>query len=246
MRRILAAIVIAMGSGLFSSAHAGEKPLVLLFERDPWLMVVGSDSPVFVLYESGAVIYRDEKEGEQGGYKAVQLENGSVENFMRNQLEPLKELKDDYTLTNWTDQTTQEFFFSENEKSRKIFVYGSLKNEDVREKAPEPLLTLYDSLASFKREDVENWTPEYYEVMIWPYEYAPDESAIWPEKWPDINSGSTQKRRDSYSIYLPFEEREALIDFMGTIKEKGAVLMNDKKWALSVRTPFPHELPPDL
>ena len=245
MARIIAIVAVLCG-GLFSSAHAGEKPFVLLFERDPWLMVAGSDSPVFALYESGAVIYRDEKEGEQGGYKTVQLENSSVENFVRNQLESLKELKDDYTLTNWTDQTTQEFFFSENGKSRKIYVYGSLKDEDVREKAPESLVILYDSLTSFKHEGAENWTPEFFEVMIWPYEYAPDQSAIWPEKWPDINSGSTQKRRDAYSLYLPFEEREALIDFMGTIQEKGAVLMNDKKWAISVRTPFPHELPPDL
>jgi len=245
MARIIA-IAIVLCSGLFSIAYAGEKPLILIFERNPWLMVVGSDSPVFVLYESGTVIYWDQKEGGQGTYKTVRLENSSVQDLVLNQFESLKKLKDDYTLSSWTDQPTQEFFLFENGKSRKISVYGSLRAEDIREKAPEPLVNLYDSLASFRHEAAEKWTPEYFEVMIWPYKYAPDESAIWPEVWPDINSGSTRKRRDAYSIYLPFEEREALNEFLDTKKEKGAVLMNGKKWALPVRIPFPHELPPGL
>ncbi len=46
-----------------------------------------------------------------------------------------------------------------------------------------------------------------------------------------------------HHVFLSVLQRQQI---MGTIQEKGAVLMNDKKWAISVRTPFPHELPPDL
>ena len=45
--------------------------------------------------------------------------------------------------------------------------------------------------------------------------------------------------------HIVFEERGALNNFLGTLNEKGTVFMNDKKWAVSVRTPFPHELPPE-
>lgn len=246
MTRIIA-IAIMISGVLFSFAYAAEKPRVLLFERNPWLMVIGSDSPIFVLYESGTVIYWDEKEGWQGAYKTVHLENSSVQDLVKNQSESLKELKDNYDVFVSLDEPAQDLYFFEDGKSRTIHVNGSLKDKESRKNAPEALLNVYDNLTSFDHEDAEIWTPEYIEVMIWPYERAPDESIMWPEKWPDINSTSTRKRRrDAYSIYLPFEEREALNDFLRTKKEKGAVLMNNRKWTISLRTPFPHELPPDL
>jgi len=34
------------------------KPIVVLIETDPWLMVIGSDVPTFALYESGQIIYK--------------------------------------------------------------------------------------------------------------------------------------------------------------------------------------------
>src|SRR3954454_8480988 len=33
------------------------KPQVAFYSTNPWLMVVGSDSPRFVLYEDGSIIY---------------------------------------------------------------------------------------------------------------------------------------------------------------------------------------------
>jgi hypothetical protein len=78
--------------------------------------------------------------------------------------------------------------------------------------------------------------------MIWAYDYAPEKSIVWPEKWPDINSNSTRKRGDSYSIYLPYSEKGNYKEFIATRSEKGAVEINGKKWAVSTRIPFPHEI----
>jgi hypothetical protein len=97
-------------------------------------------------------------------------------------------------------------------------------------------------LADFDRTDAESWTPDYLEVMIWPYEYAPDESIEWPADWPNIDSPSTTRRGDSHSLYVPYSEQARLFDFLKSRKAKGAVLINDRKWSAAVRTPLPHEI----
>ncbi|WP_437918722.1 hypothetical protein [Sphingobacterium sp. LRF_L2] len=34
------------------------QPIITLIETAPWLMVIGSDVPTFVLYENGQIIYK--------------------------------------------------------------------------------------------------------------------------------------------------------------------------------------------
>ena len=46
---------------------------------------------------------------------------------------------------------------------------------------------------------------------------------------------------DSYSIFMPGKELPKLLDFLKTRKEKGAVEIDGKKWAVSFRYTFPSE-----
>ena len=89
----------------------------------------------------------------------------------------------------------------------------------------------------------EAWMPEFTEVMFWPYEYAPEESIVWPATWPDLKADTTKKRGegDSYSVFLPSARYSELRKFIATRKEKGAVLINGKKMSISYRLPFPGE-----
>ena len=133
--------------------------------------------------------------------------------------------------------------FKAGDTTHKIGVYGNLrKQKEVREKAPSELLTLFDYYTGYNNSNATDWEPTHIEVMIWPYDYAPEKSIIWPSDWPDINSSSTRKRGDSYSIYLPFEHYDKLKRFIATRNEKGAVEINGEKWAISTRSPFPHEI----
>ena len=79
------------------------------------------------------------------------------------------------------------------------------------------------------------------EVIIWGYDYAPDESIYWPKDRPGLESPSTLKRRDAYSIFIPGKELPKLREFLKTRKEKGAVEIGGKKWAVSIRYTFPNE-----
>ena len=52
-------------------------PLIVLIERDPWLMVIGSDSPSFALYDDGTLIYLKTFESGKKEYFYVSLDNDS-------------------------------------------------------------------------------------------------------------------------------------------------------------------------
>lgn len=221
---------------------AQEEPELLLFERNPWLMIIGSDSPVFAHYSSGITIYWDESE-DKGLYKIVKLETKEKKDLLR-KLKSLHGLKKNYSTTDWSDQTTAELHFKKEEEMKVISVYGPIKESaKARKKAPNEFLIIFDYLVSFKHPEATKWAPKFFEVMVWPYEYAPDKSIVWPSSWPDTKSESTKTRGDSFSIFLPYVQKDEFFRFIKTRNKRGAVLINGKKWAVAARIPFPHEIP---
>lgn len=110
-------------------------------------------------------------------------------------------------------------------------------------RTPEEFLALWNFLEDSDWNPSEPWEPSHLEVMLWPYEYAPDDSIIWPAEWPDLEDVTTiERREDFYSVYLPARFEVEFLNFINTRKQKGAVLINGRKMTVSVRTPFPHEL----
>ena len=70
--------------------------------------------------------------------------------------------------------------------------------------------------------------------MIRPYEYAPDASIYLGEKIGQRWTRSVSKRGSSYSIFLDGSALPELRKFLQTRKDKGAVEIGGKKWAVSV------------
>ncbi|MCH8201962.1 MAG: hypothetical protein IH996_02530 [Proteobacteria bacterium] len=109
-----------------------------------------------------------------------------------------------------------------------------------------PTPTEFTELIRFLRDtdwgQAQDWQPAYLEVMVWPYEYAPEQSIVWHKEWPDLDSETTfQRGEGSFTICLPIRFEEQFLDFLGGRKTKGAVLINGKKMAISYRIPFPNE-----
>jgi hypothetical protein len=214
------------------SAKKVINPVVVFIETDPWLMVIGSDSPSFAMYENGQIIYRSEN-----GYKTVMA---STE--QQNQILSVMQFGTTtrtYTASNSTDQPTNLFLLRQENALIKTSVYGALKRKEVRANLPAPIVAAYDKLSGFSDPAATDWLPENIEVMIWPYEYAPEASIHWPSEWPGIDAESTIKRGDSYSIFLPSAQFEEFKSFLRTGNRKGAVEIAGKKWAVSWRLPFP-------
>lgn len=208
-------------------------PLVVLLASDPWAMVIGSDSPKFALYDDGVAIYRTES-----GYRTVKLREDEIAAFQKElRIDDLACLAGDYEASESTDQPTESIFVGKGGKFAKISVYG----EPGGPKVPTEIVSAFEKLTTFHRADAKAWLPAKIEVMIWPYEYAPDASIFWPSKWPGFDSIEAVKRGDSYSIFIPASDYQELIEFLNKRKEKGAVQIGGKKWAADVRLPFPAE-----
>lgn len=247
MRIVVCAIISFIGS--FSTcAISAERLNIIMFERDPWLMVIGSDSPIFVKYSSGLTIFQKKHGSEKAEYFSVNLNNNETTALLA-KMASLNKLEKHYSLSNYSDQPTVELHYFNEEYVKqtgaliKRTIYGRLSAESKdREKAPPEFTEIYEYLTNYTHKKALPWSPAYLEVMVWPYEYAPDESINWPSNWPDTKSESTIQRGESFSIFLPYSEKEKFIKFIQTRKEKGAVLINGRKWAVSTRIPFPHEI----
>lgn len=228
---------------------AEPRPIAGLLTIDPWSMVVGSDTPQFALYEDGQVIFLEEKEGGEHVHMTAHLTEAELTDVKAKLLsfvdEPIP--KKINLRPGWTDQPQTHLFFDFDGHKVTTSVYGlgtsgvigEAGGETKPDTPPAGLMALHQYMSEFQLARAQRWIPEQLEVMLWDYSYAPDTSIQWPSHWPGLNHPTTRKRGDTYSIFLPGEQEEALIAFLATRKEKGAVALAGKKWAMSYRRVFP-------
>jgi hypothetical protein len=231
-----------------TDSATGIIPIALLYEINPWAMVLGSDSPSFALYEDGLVIFIRPAGGEGGPEYAFVKLNEQERNALVASL-PTKqffELEPRYETTLATDQPTTVINLRDEGRLKRVVVYGGLKrtDNDRKEGAPAAFIEIYEKLKGFRPARAARWMPEKVEVMIWPFENAGG-ALPWPKNWPDTKHPETRKRGTSddqinYSIYLTPAQYEAL---KKSVKDKSAdaLLINGRKWAFSFRFPFPGE-----
>jgi hypothetical protein len=237
--------------------HGAEsKPLLVILEENPWLMVIGSDSPTFALYDDGTVLYLRDKPTPKEPFHTRKVADAKQKAEALLSFDASK-MKSRYDLSAWTDQVTTVIWTP----TKKITIYGGWRkahatstDSDLRLKAmAEREKNMWESLPSEIREallrvDRERaivgtaWLPTKIEVMFWPYEYAPEESIVWPKEWPGLAATDSRKRgEDSFSVFLPTEKLSELRTFLKKGKPRGAVLIDGKKMAESHRLPFPGE-----
>jgi hypothetical protein len=241
IRRIFLAALCALFLPATAPARdsAESKPLIVLLEANPWLMAIGSDSPSFALYDDGTAIYATDT-----GYKSIKLDATERDALIASvKPEVLAKLAGHYDIAEGvSDQRTNYFFVYGSGAPKVISVYGPLGNKGARAQLLAPIPAAYDVLHSFRHPNARDWLPDKIEVMIWPYEHSIDASIEWPGNWPGLKDPTTVKRgTEGYSLYLPSAEYPALIAFLKTQKERGAILIAGHKWSASIRFPFPQE-----
>jgi hypothetical protein len=235
----------------------GPKPIAVLIQTDPWLDVIGSDTPMVAVYDDGRVIYLRNEKGKPHSYYHVQLSSDALAKVVKtlSTFGDYAKVKRYYNLVpNVTDRPETWIYLALKGKEFVTGVYGlsvppnpdiprpgTLKGEGRPDELPKAVKDLHAYLTSLDFADAKPWEPQYVEAMIRKYEYAPDKSILWPKNWPGLDSPSTLKRRDQYSIFLPGKELPKLRDFLKTCNEKGAVEIGGKKWAVSYRFTFPSE-----
>ncbi len=218
--------------------HEAAQPILVLVNTDPWAMVMGADSPRFALYEDGLVIFQS-----GDGYKQARLDPAQIKALLHSvDVGALACVTGRYQAADMTDQPTSNIFLGRGGALTTISVYGSPSGGREGGRVPTPIVAAYERLIAFNPADAKPWMPEKVEVMVWPYDHASEPSIIWPAKWPGLDApGTVRMGPDGYSIFLPTEDLQALIAFLNTRHQKGAVEIGGKKWSVDFRFPFPGE-----
>ncbi len=68
----------AFAQALDFDPFKGPKPIAVLIQTDPWLMVIGSDTPLVAIYDDGQVLYLRRKKDEPPSLLHVQLGPGAL------------------------------------------------------------------------------------------------------------------------------------------------------------------------
>ncbi|MGB7622141.1 MAG: hypothetical protein WBN92_07300 [Terriglobia bacterium] len=260
MKKILPVVIVALlvnvAWSLDFDPFQGPKPIAILIQTDPWRMVIDSDTPMTAIYDDGRVVYLKREKTDGSSYVSKRLtteELGAVELKLAS-FGDFSKLKRGYNLApNVTDQPETKIYLNLGNKEFVTTVYGlkmsptelpthpDFRGEPKPDELPVPIRQVHEYLRTLDYKDSTPWESPYVEVIIWAYEYAPAQSIQWPKDWPGLRSPNTLKRGGSYSIFLPSKELPRLRDFLKTRKEKGAVEIDGKKWAVSVRFAFPSE-----
>jgi hypothetical protein len=217
-------------------SEGGSLPEVVYIESDPWQSVIGSDSPRFALYDDGLTVYRD-----GDGFRSIRL-NADELLALRVSLRDVHDpkLAGRYNAASATDEPDNNLLLYRN-KPVFLSVYGSLDDPEATSRLPVLVRNAILNVRNFHHDESVDWLPDQLEVMIWPYEYAPEPSIAWKSEWPSLSDPSTVRRGDSYSLYLPSSELDELRTFLASRNSRGAILIDGRKWAASFRIPFPAE-----
>ena len=123
----------------------------------------------------------------------------------------------------------------------KLPAYTTFPSDREGDRLPASVSELYDYLTQLDFPGATRWEPERVEVMVWDYSYAPEESISWPSEWPGLDAPSTVRRGDSYSVFLPGTELPRLRELLRARRQRGAVEIDGRNWAVAIRYPFPGE-----
>jgi hypothetical protein len=246
MKEVLCIVALLLYAAV--SAHGQQldpiygQPSIVLIESNPWLMVIGSDTPTFVLYEKGQVIYKRRTAESITTYE-VKLTPEERQKLI-NALEitdAFYKLPKHISASGWTDQPTNILFVNI-EKPKQVSVYGNLRGklQEGETAPPKEFLTIYNQLINFRQNGEQPWAPKVMEVMFWDYSYAPNKKP-WPKGLPDLNTATSRESANGmYSVFLDRSQFEEYKKFSASLGEKTAVEINGKKMTMSARYPFPN------
>jgi hypothetical protein len=232
------------GKGIETFVEDERRAVVLLYEHNPWAMVVGSDSPTFALYDDGLLIFTRTNQEGRPEYASLTLSEKERDEFLASlPVKQFNELLHEYELDMRTDQPTTVLSVGDRTGLKSVRVYGNLARSMTTDD-PQAFVQIYRKLKSFNDARAARWMPEKIELMLWPYDTA-GTALSWPKNWPDTAHPTTKKRATdataiNYSIYLTPAQYESRKKQVASVSAD-ALLINKRKWAFSFRFPFPNE-----
>lgn len=230
-------------------------PLLVLVERNPWLMVVGSDAPTLAVYADGTLIRTVPVVDGPPFLEAGQLSDEDLDTYRAVAAsEALWGLASWHECSDWTDQPTNELVLWRGAERHRIAVYGSLRPpasdadeetrttvDSERARTPAPFLAAFDALVSLRTSGATEWLPRQLEVLVWPYDNSQMVPVPWPGGWPGLDTSVPANGADLRAIMIPSTELPRLRGLLATLGGRQGVRLAERTWTLAWRVPFPGE-----
>ncbi len=229
------------------STIPNRQPIILLQEttrgghegREHTVWKLGSINPTFVLYNDGLVIFKKDKN--QFELFSVELTPDKLSALLEELAigEEFLQLEDSYYTNNQFHQPLYIIKYWQDEKPKRVMVAGPIRDsEEDRDKAPKAFLEIFDKVMLFARTDAHLWKPEKVEIRVSPYTDSEGQPVPWPRGWPDLKHKTTKDRRnffghEAYHMYIAGENKDELEQILSGLKEKQAVLINERQWYIS-------------
>lgn len=222
-------------------------PILVVFERNPWLMSVGSDFPSVVVYEDGRMLFA-EGEGHQAKVKTGQVD-ARVAVTLRDQLvaRGFTKAAAGTTCSDATDQVIVEILLRTGASWKMASAYGIRRDGRCNAIPPKAFVDAYAALQRLRPIGAKAFEPEEIEVMIWGFEYAKGVPVPWPA---DVPAPPTNVVPEEYGPYSPKSynhvisarfrpQIDKLIRMMNSSSPARAMLLNGHKWTVVPRWLWP-------
>jgi hypothetical protein len=240
--------------------YKGPKPLVVFLQTDPWELVIGTETPVVVFYDDHDLIFV-KRTPKAASYHHKRLSEAEAKDFLKHvsPVYEVKELKRSYDLApNTTDMPEARFLFHKDGgdlttevrglmlPKTSLPAYTRFPSKTQPDKPPAELFAIHKFLATIDYKGSVPWTPEYVEVMLYPWgDHAPETGVDWPKDWPGLQSERALQGRDLVNrdvFYSVFLDAKLLPEVRKLLTEKvDAVNLGGRKWMFNFRYVFPNE-----
>ncbi len=216
-----------------------KRPLVAVYEHDPWAMVIGSDVPSFVLYANGSVITSPQA-GEAPGRVAGTI--SEADKFATDVHELLKAEPERRSLSLTTDQANTVFLVRTDAGWIYRSVYGMTRGCKPTQQDAKPVPAAIRSVCSkIEALNVSGrgpWVPQKIEVMRWGFEHSRLKPRPWPASVPAPPPGAPPKSGVK-SHFIDAKHRDSLKAFLASLKQSQAVGHAGHKWSVRQRAVVP-------
>lgn len=246
MTRLFFFILLFVGQISFgqTSDTSFGKPIFWYQVSDPWAMFMGAEGPLFILYNSGKVLFWKNR-----AYYLTQLSEDE-KSQITSDLDLTDTLFNKSRYFNATNPDPNGLIIATDNPSYtvsvnpdslvRVSVYGYISSKEYRKRFPSQILQIHDFVLNFEADKSYLWVPDKIEVMLSDYSYSPDTPIKWPFNWPDLSSSDTRKQGDNViSIFLDKKYFGQLKKLMKKRKEKQAFEIDRKKYFIGYRFPIP-------
>jgi len=205
MRSLIAIAVLAGCGSHYRSASPSlvscqiddpAAPLVVLYERDPWLRLRGSDAPTVAIWSDGSVVFRSDRAREtlEGSIAAADAQRVAASVVRHVRAEPRHR-----DLGAVSDMRTVQVVVRDGTSWRAASVYGLERGDDDGD-----LGAAYRELLAVRPSHGEPFHPVDVRIVYWPFDNALGEPVPWPRELPPPPSAGAYVVEPSY---LPIVER---------------------------------------